>query len=64
MALTENQKRHFKSIIDFKGYKYWTGGILLTTKEKILEALKIGCVVSVKSKTSSFFQTIRADDFV
>jgi len=56
--LTDSEKKYFKSRIDFKGYRYWTGGIPLRTKKVILEALRIGCVVSVKSRTSSLFYTL------
>jgi len=60
--LTESQKMYFKSRIDFKSYRYWTGGILLRTKRVILEALRIGCVVSVKSKTNSLYYTFEKND--
>jgi len=61
--LTDSQRRYFKSRIDFKNYRYWVKGLpAFKTKKLVLEALRLGHVVSVKSKTSSLFYTIQASD--
>jgi len=52
------QGKDFKEQIDLKKYRYWTGGIPLRTKEAILKALKIGCKVSLKSKTNNYFRVL------
>lgn len=52
------QGKDFEGQIDLKNYRYWTGGIPLRTKEAILEALKIGCRVSRRSKTNNYFRVL------